>query len=398
MYIFCSPILISDRDKKKEDDSMNEKQRKLSIGTSFALASAWFGTHCGSGFATGAQATSFWVKYGAHAIYLPIISAIIMAAVAVIMWELIRLTGSETYRQYADELFRPYHKVFGLIYEILFIGIMVMGVSAVFAGAGELMAQALGWNYVLCVILFIALTVVLTMFGSNVIRNSASVLSTILIVVIAVCTIIGMRAPNAHLGEVVRTWDTEYSAGSAIWSAILYASFQCVILGSTVNMAGGLKTTGDVKASGLLGFAMNCVMMVLLTYMLLSFYPETTGETLAVLAILNSIGKPWLATAYSLMLFLAFITTAISCIGSLTTRFELLSKDLIKKDTVRRFVFSLGIILICFGLAQFGLLNIIKKGYNAVGYLGIPFVILPTLILGPMKIKKLRAQRSEETR
>ena len=376
---------------------MNEKQRKLSIGTSFALASAWFGTHCGSGFATGAQATSFWVKYGAHAIYLPIISAIIMAAVAVIMWELIRLTGSETYRQYADELFRPYHKVFGLIYEILFIGIMVMGVSAVFAGAGELMAQALGWNYVLCVILFIALTVVLTMFGSNVIRNSASVLSTILIVVIAVCTIIGMRAPNAHLGEVVRTWDTEYSAGSAIWSAILYASFQCVILGSTVNMAGGLKTTGDVKASGLLGFAMNCVMMVLLTYMLLSFYPETTGETLAVLAILNSIGKPWLATAYSLMLFLAFITTAISCIGSLTTRFELLSKDLIKKDTVRRFVFSLGIILICFGLAQFGLLNIIKKGYNAVGYLGIPFVILPTLILGPMKIKKLRAQRSEET-
>ena len=398
MYIFCSPILISDRDKKKEDDSMNEKQRKLSIGTSFALASAWFGTHCGSGFATGAQATSFWVKYGAHAIYLPIISAIIMAAVAVIMWELIRLTGSETYRQYADELFRPYHKVFGLIYEILFIGIMVMGVSAVFAGAGELMAQALGWNYVLCVILFIALTVVLTMFGSNVIRNSASVLSTILIVVIAVCTIIGMRAPNAHLGEVVRTWDTEYSAGSAIWSAILYASFQCVILGSTVNMAGGLKTTGDVKASGLLGFAMNCVMMVLLTYMLLSFYPETTGETLAVLAILNSIGKPWLSTAYSLMLFLAFITTAISCIGSLTTRFELLSKDLIKKDTVRRFVFSLGIILICFGLAQFGLLNIIKKGYNAVGYLGIPFVILPTLILGPMKIKKLRAQRSEETR
>lgn len=260
------------------------------------------------------------------------------------------------------------------------------------------MAQALGWNYVLCVILFIALTVVLTMFGSNVIRNSASVLSTILIVVIAVCTIIGMRAPNVHLGEVVRTWDTEYSAGSAIWSAILYASFQCVILGSTVNMAGGLKTTGDVKASGLLGFAMNCVMMVLLTYMLLSFYPETTGETLAVLAILNSIGKPWLATAYSLMLFLAFITTAISCIGSLTTRFELLSKDLIKKDTVRRFVFSLGIILICFGLAQFGLLNIIKKGYNAVGYLGIPFVILPTLILGPMKIKKLRAQRSEETR
>lgn len=58
------------------------KSKKASIGTCFALASAWFGTHCGSGFATGAQATSFWVKYGAWAIFLPLISVTIMAIVA----------------------------------------------------------------------------------------------------------------------------------------------------------------------------------------------------------------------------------------------------------------------------------------------------------------------------
>lgn len=371
------------------------KKNKISVATCFALASAWFGTHCGSGFATGAQATSFWVKYGAHAIYLPIISAVIMAAVAVVMWGLVRVSGANNYRQFADELFKPYDKLFGTIYGILFVAIMVMGVSAVFAGAGALMSSTLGWNYTLCVILFIALTVVLTMFGSKVILESASILSTILIVVITICTIIGMGAPNARLGAVIGNWETEYSVWPAIWSAILYASFQCVILGSTVNLAGGLKTDGDVKLSGVFGFLMNCAMMVLLTYMLLAFYPETTGETLPVLAVLNSIGKPWLATAYSLMLFLAFITTAISCIGSLTTRFEVFGKNIIKADTVRRFVFSLCIILICFGIAQFGLLNIIKKGYNAVGYLGIPFVILPVLILGPIKIKKLKAAKHE---
>lgn len=77
-----------------------ENNRKTAFGACFALASAWFGTHCGSGFATGAQATSFWVKYGAHAIYLPILSAIIMAIVAGITWELSRVRKAANYRQF----------------------------------------------------------------------------------------------------------------------------------------------------------------------------------------------------------------------------------------------------------------------------------------------------------
>ena len=370
---------------------MENNTKKTSFAACFALASAWFGTHCGSGFATGAQATSFWVKYGAHAIYLPILSAIIMAVVAGITWELSRVRKAANYRQFGDALFEPYDKIFGTIYEILFIAIMVMGVSAVFAGAGALLESWLSIPFIIGVILVIAATVLFTMFGTRVILSSASILSTILIVVITICTIIGMSSPQARLGEVVSNWETEYSALPAIWSAILYASFQCVIVGATVNLTGGLQSSKDSKVGAIFGFLMNCGMMVLLTYMLLAFYPQTTGETLPVLAVLNTMNRPWLASAYSFMLLLAFLTTAISCIGSLVSRLEPVGKKAIQNDNARRFVISLVIILICFGIAQFGLLNIIKKGYNAVGYLGIPFVILPTLFIAPRKIRQAKA-------
>lgn len=365
-------------------------KQKVSVATCFAVASAWFGTHCGSGFATGAQATSFWVKFGAHAVYLPVISVLIMAVVAGIMWEICRVYQAKNYRDFANALFNPYQKVFGTIYEILFIAIMVMGVSSVFAGAGALLQSWLGISYVMGVILTIALTVLLTMFGSRVILNSASVLSTILIIVITICTIFGMSAPDAHLGKVVSGWETEYSALPAVWSAILYASFQCVILGATANLVGGFKSSRDSKTAMGFGFLMNGAMMVLLTYMLLAFYPETTEETLPVLAALQKMGMPWLTWSYSLMLFLAFLTTAISCIGSLVTRFEVMAEKAIPKQTLRRFIFSAVIILVCFGIAQFGLLNIIKKGYSAVGYLGVPFVILPVLFIGPKRIREGR--------
>ena len=167
-------------------------------------------------------------------------------------------------------------------------------------------------------------------------------------------------------------------------------------MGATVNLTGGLQSGKDSKVGAILGFIMNCAMMVLLTYMLLAFYPQTTGETLPVLAVLNTMNKPWLANAYSLMLLLAFLTTAISCIGSLVSRLEPVGKKAIQNDNARRFVISLVIILVCFGIAQFGLLNIIKKGYNAVGYLGIPFVIIPTLFIAPRKICQAKAALKAE--
>lgn len=62
-----------------------EKKRKTNInwGICFSVASAWFGTHCGSGFATGAQGVSFWTSYGAYALFLPVISVVIMALVCI---------------------------------------------------------------------------------------------------------------------------------------------------------------------------------------------------------------------------------------------------------------------------------------------------------------------------
>lgn len=366
-----------------------ENKKKVSLGTCFALASAWFGTHCGSGFASGAQATSFWVKYGAWALIMPIVSVIIMAIVAGIQWELCRLKKAYNYRLFGNALFEPHDKIFGTIYEILFLAIMIMGVSAVFAGAGSLLNSWLGIPYVLGVVITIGITVLLTMFGSKLLLRSASALSTILIVVITICTIYGMTSSGSRLVEVATNWETGGSFGAALWSAILYASFQCIIVGSSHNLSRELKTTADSKLSAIIGFLMNGAMMVLLSYMLLSFYPAVISETLPVYSALETLGIPWLSWAYSLMLFLAFITTAITCIGSIVTRFENYGAKAIKNDTARRFTYSLLLIILCFFIAQVGLLNIIKLGYTAVGYLGIPFVILPTLFVGIPKIIKL---------
>lgn len=367
---------------------MNKKNHGAGFAACFSIASAWFGTHCGSGFATGAQGVSFWTSYGAYALFLPIISVAIMAIIAYIQWEFCRQNKTYDYRSYANRLFSPYDKVFATIYEILFIAIMVMGVSSVFAGAGQLISQMFGLPYVLSVIAVMALVVVLNMFGTKLLVASSSVLSIILIAVIVIISFLCIGKNGGHFVEVVSTWQTEGSLGKAILSGVLYGSFQCIILGATTNLSEDIETKQDSTVSAVIGLIMNGAMMVLLTYMLLCYYPGINTEQLPVLAAVSELGIPILETGYSIMVFLAFMTTAITCIGAILKRVEGFGANQISNITMRRALYSTILILICFGIAQFGLLAIVRKGYTAVGYLGIPFVIIPTLIIGTKKIKQ----------
>lgn len=375
---------------------MDNNKTKSSLALAFSLAAAWMGTHCGSGFATGAQEAQFWAAHGAWGIFLPIVSALIMAIVAYCEWRFCVTFHTYDYNEFSKALFHPYEKIFGLIYRILFLGIMVMGVSAVFAGAGALLSEMFGMPYVVGVLIIMGITVVLTMFGSDFLRNSASVLSTILIVIIIIISTMVLSRYGGNLGTLTSNWETDSNIFKALWSGILYASFQCVILGSTINMSHGLTDIKQASLASILGFILNGAMMFLVTLMLLTHYPAVTQETLPVLSILQGMNAPFLEKLYSFMLLLAFITTAIGCIGAILSRVEKYGERQIPNITLRRFIYAAILIIACYFIAQVGLLTIIKKGYSAIGYLGIPFVILPILVVAPMKVRKALSEKKEQ--
>lgn len=51
--------------------------------------------------------------------------------------------------------------------------------------------------------------------------------------------------------------------------------------------------------------------------------------------------------------------------------------------------------IVGFCVAQFGLLAILNKGYSFIGYICIPLVILPTLIIGRAASARKRPSKSD---
>ncbi|MCD8097945.1 MAG: hypothetical protein LUE31_07920 [Lachnospiraceae bacterium] len=354
----------------------------------FSLAAVWFGSHCGGGFATGTLAVTYYVKFGAWALIMPLIALLIMVVVVVIQWEVCRSNRAYNYRKFADVLYHPQEKIWGTVFEIMFVVDVVMALAIVFSSAGNLIQGFIPVPYIVATAIFVVIIVALTMFGSQFLLRIGSILSVVLIVCLTLTSISGISANSGNLVSIVSNWETSGSFGSALWSAVLYGSFQCACLATTHAVTEELPDHKSSLWAGIFGFVLNGAMMMLTACMLLSYYPDCIGKNLPTFEILSGLNMPWLLIAYSAALFLALVTTAITCTSSLTARAETFVSKVIKNATTCRVICSAVVLIICFCVAQFGLLAIIQKGYSFIGYLCFPLVIFPTLILGPKRIKK----------
>ena len=118
--------------------------------TAFSVASVWFGTHVGGGFATGNQAIQYYVQYGWMASFLPMIAMGILALVLKEAMTMATTRNMYTYKEVFTELWAPYTKL-ELIYELYMILIVFVATAVSISGAATLFTE-FGLSYGISII------------------------------------------------------------------------------------------------------------------------------------------------------------------------------------------------------------------------------------------------------
>ena len=78
---------------------MNDKSvLKSTWAAAFTVASVWFGTHVGGGFASGNQVIQYYSNYGYTSVIFPILAMGILAIVMYIMVKFAKLSGFDNYK------------------------------------------------------------------------------------------------------------------------------------------------------------------------------------------------------------------------------------------------------------------------------------------------------------
>ena len=380
-------------------ENPNEKSAvtKGTLAAGFSVASVWFGTHVGAGFATGNQVLSYYVNYGWTAAIYPLISMGVLAYVIYVIMKFARLRGLDNYNDTFRELWQPYPQL-AISFEIFYIIIILAAVAAAINGAALLVQEfvpALG--IVGSTIIVAAVLILLCLFGVKLIIAASTVLTVGIIVTAGLMIIVGIsNRPDAVFSAFSQPLN---NPGEGFWrGVVIYCGFQCVSIPPMIAAAVTLNQKG-VKKAGILGGIMNGGMLALSGLMLLGWKDDIIAagqQALPNLFICNEIGWSWLVACYSILLFCAFISTCVTLIYTMILRID--KKFFVRSnihEKVRMAVIGVVMVAICMSLSFIGISDIITYAYGYDGYLALVAIVFPVIIIGNIKNKKYVKEHPE---
>lgn len=367
------------------------EKKKMHIPVSLGIASVWFGTHAGPGAAAGTFAATYFSRYGKWGLLAPFLAVFLMGICIYYGIEYSRIKGLDNFSDFTESFFQPYGKLFSGFFEITFLAGVTLALAAGIATAAEIINQYSGIPYAIAALLVIAISVILSIFGEELVRASSTVMTIFIVVCLAAISIAGLASSNADfMGQWRSVSFSDFSLFDSIKSAFIYAGVLTAgVVANSIAVSSDLKDQKDSRDSAVIGYIMN-LFLIMAVVLLLFAYPQHVDTALPNYLVVEDLNAPILLFAYVALVVLAVLSTIVSYTYTIASRY---SKFLPMKEGTGR---DLTTILIFFGITYFisliGLSAIIGKGYTYLGYAAIPSVILPIMLLGHSKTKKAREE------
>lgn len=368
------------------------KTGALVLGVAFV----WFTTHFGGGFASGAQIYSYFVRYGAWCIVMPVLAMLYNGIFFAYSLRFARKHQVYDYRSYNNAFYGKFAPLFSNLFELLYLCVMCVAPAVAFATGGATLSQLTGLPYLLCTFLIGVFIFVVAIFGTDLVRRVASILSICIIAGLLVVYLPNIVLNAGKISDAVQSMgEQQLPLGPALYSAFLYGTFQLSNIAVFVQHAKSFEKPGDAVKSMGVGAVVNALMMVMVVLGLMTIYtnPEAASQSVPTLFMVeNGVGASFMTPLISLLIILGAVSTAVNMVAAMVKRVcgkdeETLAKTSPKAAVLGRFritkkeiVAALICCLVDFGIAQFGLLNLIQKAYSGIAYLAIPVILLPYLV------------------
>ena len=358
-------------------------QAAVILGVSFV----WFTTHFGGGFASGAQIYSYFVRFGIWCLIMPVLAMIYNAVFFAYSLRFARKHEVYDYRSYNNAFYGRFAPVFSNLFEVLYICVMCVAPAVAFATGGATLSALTGLPYLLCTFLIGIFIFVVAIFGTDLVRKVASVLSVCIIAGLLIVYIPNIISGFSGIRDAASDMtQAKLPLGEALYSAFLYGTFQLSNIAVFVQHARSFEKPSDAVKSMGAGVVVNALMMVMVVLGLMTVYtnPEAAAaEVPTLFMVQNGVGASFMTPLISILIILGAVSTAVNMVAAMVKR-------ICREQPVRpegRFSVpkkEMAAALICcmvdFGIAQFGLLTLVQKAYSFLAYLAIPVILIPYIV------------------
>ena len=362
-----------------------------------AIALVWFSSHFGGGFASGRQIVAFYLNHHWTSLFMPAVSMAIMGSCMYFSMVVANRYQTFDYSNWSKKMYGRIGFFAVPIYEILVNAILLLATSVAFATGGTILTQLLHTHYMLNTLAIASVIFVLTIYGSELVRKTAAVVSVILFVsmcIIYLPNIIkffpkilentaAIKSGAIAIGNPPSFWD-------ALWWGVKYGTLHTAAIGAYIVHAQVCPNTPCLKKAIGIGIVINCVIMYLAYFGILAFVDQGILKEAvpALFVVQHGVGGPWMTTLISVCIVIGAISTGVALVFGTTNRLvtfmgrHLDTSQKARKQRIHAMGASLMLITLCWLVALFGLIPLVGKGYGSMGWVTLFLIAIPTLLRG----------------
>mgnify|MGYP007083911935 FL=1 len=366
--------------------SKKNKAGSMILGVAFV----WFTTHFGGGFASGAQIYSYYVRYGIWSLFLPLFAMAYNGVFFAYCLYFARKHEVYDYRSYNNAFYGRFAPLFSNLFELLYLCVMCVAPAVAFATGGATLSTLTSLPYLLSTFVIGAFIFVVSVFGTDLVRKVASVLSICIIAGLLIVYVPNIIAGAGKIGDTVNAMKTaDLPFGKALYAAFLYGTFQLANVAVFVQHAKSFEKPQDAGKSMAVGAVLNALLMIMVVLGIMTVYqnPEMSQQSVPTLFIVQQgVGSKFMTPLISVLIILGAVSTAVNMVAAMVKRIHAgLAERSSRTETAGKISRTqiLAALVCCiadFLIAQFGLLTLIQKAYSILAYLAIPVILVPYVV------------------
>lgn len=339
----------------------------------------------GGGYATGREIVEFGAKFGALGWIAGLSIFVGFGLMAFLMLETARRFQKFDYRSLLRVLIGPFYWLFDIVYVLLAVLIIAIMASA----TGDILSDTMGFNRWVGVLTIIVLVGLLNFYGEGVIERFKTVGTALLYIGYLLFSGI-IIAQNwdtitATLSSGDRSLEPDASVWFIVWTGILYVGYNLAIYPAGLFTARRQTRLRDTAWSGLIAGILMTVPWFLTYFSLMAFYPgdDVLGANVPWLEMLDG-QSGWLIVLFGIVVGWTLVETATGMIYALVVRVGQQFVETRNRAMSRRTsgVIAVVTLIAAVLLSQVGIIDLVAKGYTAMGYAMIVVFAVPLLLRG----------------
>ena len=337
----------------------------------------------GGGYATGRELAEFFLPSGPRGGLLAIgFATVVMSLLSVITFVVARRLQAFDYRTFFKQLVGAGW----IVFELAYLALVILILAVYGAAAGAIAAAVFGapaWAGTVALMLGIAAIVT---FGNAAVERLFRDVSYLLYGVYALFIVFALASFGHLIGPAFAAHPE--TSGWAM-NGLTYASYNTVGAVIILPVLRHLLTDRDAVISGLLAGPLTMLPALLFFIPMVAFYPDIKDAALPSDFLLQKMGLPWFHLLFQAMIFAALLESGTSAVHAVNERIDGAWEARKGEPLSHRARLTIGLILLAlcmFAAGQFGLVDLIAKGYRALAYIFLAVFVLPLLTIGVWRI------------